>query len=88
MDSGCTRFFTYNENIVHDMHTLNTPINVTTANGLSTFDRTGTVKLKIDREKLHMDNVAYVPQFNTNLMSVSKLTDLGYTLMFDSTECK
>lgn len=44
---------------------------------------TGSVKLEIDENAVNLQNSLYVPKLNTNLMSVGKITDRGYNVLFD-----
>ncbi|KAF2881527.1 hypothetical protein ILUMI_24645 [Ignelater luminosus] len=64
----------------------------TADNGKIPINRMGNVELKIMiDEVIHtvtVKNVMYAPDISTNLLSVSKITELGHTVIFDAHKCK
>jgi hypothetical protein len=48
----------------------------------------GTITIKLGSENIKAGKVLLVEDLKHNLLSVSKMCDQGYTLMFDSRKCK
>ena len=84
-DTGATRHFTGNKQALFDTQKLSTPSVVKTNNGKSTFDMVGKVKVKIGINTITLTDVAYVPGFHTNLISVARMTDKGFTFVSERT---
>lgn len=49
---------------------------------------TGTVKLSVGDQTVILKRVNYVPEMCTNLMSVRRITESGYEVLFTQGECK
>jgi hypothetical protein len=82
VDSGATSHMTWNLDLFTTFLEMNPPIQVTIANGTTIpCYGVGTVELHQDNPQLPdaitLQNARYMPDLNTNLLSVSKLEDRG-----------
>jgi hypothetical protein len=75
VDSAATNHFTNNKKLLYDMKSLSSTGHIKTANNKLSYNEVGTVKLNINNRIIIADNVAYVPSFKMNLLSVSRLYD-------------
>ena len=82
-DSGATSHFTGQKGLLFDIQTLDTPVVVRTGNSESSYDVIGKIHLPVNGVVYTLTDVAYVPGFSTNLISVSKLMDKGLTFTCD-----
>ena len=49
----------------------------------------GKIDLRLNNENIETaTNVLYVPNLSTNLLSVKKMTEKGYSVVFDKKPCK
>ena len=88
LDSGASRHFTCSESQVYEIKDLDEPEQVKTANGMSTYNQVGRVKVKTNGSYITLKDVACVPEFDVNLMSVSKLTDKGLKVIYEQNKAK
>lgn len=85
LDSECTAHMSSNKNDSNKLSKLSKSLNLTT-NNKTKVDRIGEITLSVDRRKyetqLNLKNTLFVPELRTNLMSVSKITDRNYEVLF------
>ncbi|XP_057330877.1 uncharacterized protein LOC130671170 [Microplitis mediator] len=86
LDSGCTTHMCGDERILENKVTCNSVLKLAT-DAATTAKVKGVAKVavsggRIQLAKLH--DTLYVPNLRTNLMSVSKITEKGKTMIFDS----
>ena len=89
LDSGATSHLCNNKSSFKKFEVRNAELGL--ANDKSTrILGTGNVPVKIKSSKkqreINLENVSYVPDLRTNLLSVSRATDHGYTVTFGKTE--
>jgi len=86
LDSGCT------SHLCNDIRMLNesvrTTSNIRLANdATSTVDSKGNVEIFTSvgnmNKRIRLENALHVPDLRTNLLSVAKITDKGYEIVFD-----
>jgi hypothetical protein len=82
VDSGATSHMTWNRDLFTTFLVIEPPIQVTIANGTSIPCRgVGSVELRQENplvpDVITLKNVRYMPDLNTNLLSVTKLEDRG-----------
>lgn len=82
LDGGASRHYTGNKELLHDIRKLDKPITTVTANGKSQFRLVGKVSMKTKGKTLLLNDVAYVPGFDVNLMSVTKIVDSGANVLY------
>jgi hypothetical protein len=81
VDSGATRHFCCNKSIMHDLYSESGF--VSGAQNLScNYELVGKIKFIIDTHTITLNDVAYVPSFNVNLISVPRLTSKGAKVDF------
>ena len=85
VDSGATSHMTWNRDLFTTFLEIETPTQVTIANGTSIPCRgVGSIELRQDNplvpDVITLQNVRYMPDLNTNLLSVSKLEDRGISV--------
>ncbi|CAH2091010.1 unnamed protein product [Euphydryas editha] len=87
IDSGCTSHMCNNKNLFTSMDTSFTS-NVTVAdNNILQCKGKGYVTVYVNKCSRIIENVLYVPNLSANLLSVSKLTDKGYSVIFNNDKC-
>ena len=86
LDTGATRHFTCDRSVLFDTEILSSPGIVESTNGRSSFSVVGKVNLIINNVSYMLNDVAYVKDFKTNLISVSRMTERGFTVMYDDKE--
>ena len=87
-DSGASSHVTGNPKLLSHMSS-STVLHIRTAAGqampvagqgsVNTTDSSGAIKT--------ISQILYVPDVKTNLLSVGRLTDIGYTVVFETTQC-
>ena len=84
LDSGATSHYINNLAVLHDIVELSQPKLVTVANNEKVkIIKMGTMKLPgHNGTTITLKDARYVPSFTTNLISVSKLTNNGASVMF------
>jgi hypothetical protein len=85
VDSGATSHMTWNRDLFTTLLEIEPPTLVTIANGTSIPCRgVGSIELRQDiplvPDVITIQNVRYMPDLNTNLLSVSKLEDRGISV--------
>ncbi len=78
LDSGATSHHTGNRKLLTNVRKLQSPRKTMTGDGESEYDEVGEAWLDTEDVVFRLDNVIYVPGFKVNLISVSRLTDMGY----------
>lgn len=89
VDSGATAHYVCNKDLLFDRYTPDNSLSVSTANN-SQVPVASLGKALLYGEgstSIHLNNVRYVPRFNCNLLSVSKLTDNGASVIFTKDGC-
>jgi hypothetical protein len=81
LDGGSTRHFTNNTNNLFDIVHLTSPQIVETMNGYSTINIVGKMNVRMNGVMYTLTDVAYVPEFKKNVMSVMKMTEKGWTVV-------
>ena len=86
LDSGATKHYTYNKKLLYNIRPIEKNKNnrIKTANGYSYYNVHGEVDLYMNGEQIVLREVAYVKDFTSNLLSVSKITDGGGIVVFTS----
>lgn len=94
LDSGATFHITKDASILAPFNESNTSICLADGNQISSAG-VGSAKFcgvndkdKGVRVKMILNNVLHVPTLEANLLSVSKIADLGISVWFGKTECK
>jgi hypothetical protein len=85
LDGGASRHYTCNQSILYNLYILEVPETTHTANGQATFNTVGYVDIYIKNKVITLTDVAYVPEFNANLISCSALADKGATIVYEKT---
>jgi hypothetical protein len=90
LDSGASRHYTHNKNRMFNLrkvesHEMN---RVTTANGYASFEYVGDVCVLLNGAKVTLKNVAYMPSFKANLLSVGVMTAKGAIVTFEEKQAK
>jgi hypothetical protein len=90
LDSGASSHYVNNINALSDIINLPVPKYVTVANGQrEAISIMGTLRLVGDSGNIIvLKEVKYVPSFNTNLISISKLTNNGASVEFSKNDAK
>lgn len=88
LDSGATNHMCNRKDIMSECVSVQ-PVDVHVANGAKLVTAgLGSVLVKLKNCEKLISNVYYVPNLSTNLLSVSELTRKGFTVKFDSKQCK
>ena len=82
LDGGASRHFTCDRRLLYNIHYLSTPGIAMTNNGESVFDTIGKVDIIIEGHTVTLNDVAYLADFKTNLISVSKMTKKGCEVIY------
>lgn len=86
LDSGCTSHMTYQQNLFKSMESSSRKLNFATEDHTAEIKGTGTVSFTTKNGDgialTHLLNTLYVPSLSINLMSVSKMTDAGCSVLF------
>jgi hypothetical protein len=82
-DSAATSHFSGYKHIMFDITTIDSPISVYTGNAVSTYNTVGKISFRAEGKTYTLHDVAYVPGFNVNLVSVSKMMDKGIKVTCD-----
>src|SRR5699024_8454411 len=86
LDSGSSSHHNNDVNKFNSLQPLNdTPIVLADGSQCHSVG-VGNVSLRTNGEPFELKEVKYTPEFDTNLISVSKLTDDGCTVVFDQSE--
>jgi hypothetical protein len=87
LDSGCSRHISGNPEAFTSIDMHESPAVVQTAsNQLLPVEGKGSVKLG-NHAEININDVYFVPGLAFNLLSVGSIADMGFTLVFDDTEC-
>ena len=81
LDTGATRHFTCDRRSLFDVRKLSTPCVAVTNNAESSFNMVGKMKVKIGDGMITLNDVAYLPDFKTNLISISRMADKGFEVI-------
>jgi hypothetical protein len=85
LDGACSRHVTGNSRLLHNTYKLNPPIRFITANGESISKLAGTATVNVGGTIIVLNDVAYVPNFSVNLISVAKIVDRGASVTYGLT---
>lgn len=87
LDSGATSHCTGQVKLFSDIIPVSDT--VITADGSKTLiEGVGTCRLVSSGEPFKLEHTLYIPDFKMNLMSVSRICDHGYQVLFDQDGCK
>ena len=86
VDSGASDHVTYDVSLLHNIKKLSMPSFITMPNGKqASITHSGSMHL---RKGIELHNVLYIPTFQYNLLSVSKLvTQLSASVTFTPSSC-
>ncbi|XP_074266527.1 uncharacterized protein LOC141589800 [Silene latifolia] len=86
VDAGASDHMTYDLSLLSNVHVFQKPVRVGLPDGsIKLVQKMGTVVLT---DKITLQNVFFIPDFQQNLLSVSKLLDSSHmTVLFTSTDC-
>jgi hypothetical protein len=88
LDSGASSHVTGHKPLLTNIHTSSIPSIRTAGGQIMPVEGQGTISTTTQSGKIKsVHNILYVPGVKTNLLSVGKLTDLGYKVFFDSKRC-
>ena len=80
LDGDSTRHYTGSkEMLLSDVRTLSQARTTITGNGVSQYNVVGDAVVDVSGKKILLKDVAYIPGFNANLISVAKMVDGGAT---------
>ena len=77
LDGGSTRHYTGSKELLTDIRKLDKARTTITGNGRSEFSLVGNAEVEADGKRILLKDVAYIPGFNANLISVAKMVDGG-----------
>jgi hypothetical protein len=83
LDGGTTKHFTGSKELLYDVRKQQQPSIIVTANGYSEYDLVGNALMNVNGKNIQLKDVAYVPGFNANLISVAKIVDTGATVTYN-----
>jgi hypothetical protein len=83
LDGGTTKHFTGNKELLYDVRKQQRPSITVTANGYSEYDLVGDALINVNGKNIQLKDVAYVPGFNANLISVAKIVDTEATVTYN-----
>jgi hypothetical protein len=86
LDSGATSHHTGNKELLTNISKLDRTYKTVTGDGSSTYDQVGVAIVSSGDDVFKLSQVLYVPTFKVNLISVSRLTDRGCKVVYDSEE--
>ncbi|XP_044014006.1 uncharacterized protein LOC122856399 [Aphidius gifuensis] len=92
LDSGSTSHMSSYENkFINKKGCIGTSVNMAN-DTTAAIDSQGTIKIKIKNDNenriVRLDNTLLVPNLRTQLLSVGKITDNGFTILFDKDKAK
>lgn len=91
LDSGATSHMSRNRNWIRDMKVCNNTVNIANNRQVKVRGQ-GFCEVRVKCENFQKDldikDVSYVPDLSTNLLSISKITEKGNTVVFSKNECK
>nr|QHA33696.1 Gag-Pol polyprotein [Atrato Retro-like virus] len=88
-DSGCVKHLTNNRSILNDAKEVSGSIYAANKGKMSIMAEGSTnIKPTCSDKVLEVKNVDFVPELAVNLLSVSKITDKGHTVIFKQKGCK
>lgn len=83
LDSGASKHMTGNKSWFSTYNVLDVPGKIHTADNTVSSAGVGNIKASIGKSKLTLQNVLHVPKLTDGLVSVSALTDNGFTIIFE-----
>lgn len=87
VDSGATKHMTSRRDWFVNINPID--LKVTVANGTKiNAEGIGKIAINTDTSVKALNDVIYVPNLQTNLLSVKQAVEKGFTVMFDKTGCK
>jgi hypothetical protein len=86
LDGGSTRHYTGNKELLSDVRKLDSARTTITGNGVSKYNLVGNAEMEINGKVIQLRDVAYIPGFNANLISVPKIVDGGAEVTYAKTK--
>ena len=86
LDSGATSHHTGNRQLLTNIRKLEEKYKTMTGDGGAVYDQVGESIVYANEDEFKLVDVIYVPTFKVNLISVSKLTEKGCKVSYDSEE--
>lgn len=87
VDSGATAHMSPNKNLFNSLEE-NRSLTVTVANNeVIHSEGIGNINLKTDKGEKVVNDVVFVRDIKANILSVSKITEKGHSVVFDSNKC-
>ena len=77
LDGGSTRHYTGSKGLLTGIRKLQQTRTTITGNGTSPYNLVGDAVVEVSGKTIQLKDVAYIPGFNANLISVSKMVDGG-----------
>jgi hypothetical protein len=84
LDGACTKHLTGDASLLTDLRTIDNPYTIHTPNHQTICNQEGTAMLRLpNNQVIRLNHVGVVRDFNVNLISVTKLTDNGATVIYN-----
>lgn len=88
LDSGCTSHMTNNKELLRNFKMTDSKIVVANNNSMQCLGKGDLSILSHKNVKCNLTDVLYVPNLASNLLSISKITEKGHVVIFNSKDCK
>lgn len=86
LDSGCTSHMCSNQNKFDTIDSESGTLKLASDQHITQVRGKGKITVRVKDEHYNINNALYVPELSTNLMSVAKITDYGYTVIFQKNQ--
>lgn len=83
LDGAASKHYTGNKDLLEDVKKLSTPLFTRTANSKAKYSEIGNATVRVQGKNIQLKDVAYVPGFGVNLMSVTKIVDTGARVIYE-----
>ena len=83
LDSGASRHCTNDVSVMYDITTLTPAVKIKTANSHTTYNKVGKIDIMIENKRHTLLDVALVPAFCMNLLSIKQMTKHGLHVNFN-----
>lgn len=87
-DSGASRHLTRSKSLLHDVHRAHGRMFAANKGGMQIVAKGTAVISPTCGEEISVNDVQFVPDLAANLLSVGKIVDKGYTVVFSRKGCK